>query len=150
MSRKKTGRDRILFEVWDDRAESWLYERFKARIIEHEGRVYKLFRISVLAAALGKHTNTLRRWERSGQLPKATYSFEGLEDRYYSEDQIRMTAFMQRHILGNDPRTHRGAMLNMDGFFEAVRENWGILDFDPNDFVVEEKETGKNDVEFDV
>lgn len=151
---KKYREDTVHFEVWDKAIERWLLRSFKARCIEHEGRVFKLFRVGVLAHALGRIPGTVRRWEKNKDLPEPLYRIaeQGKEDeasyRYYSEDQIRMISFMQRQILGANPDKLRGPGLNTQGFFEAVATNWGVVDFDPDDYDVEEKETGKNDVQF--
>lgn len=147
---KKGREDSVIFQVWDKTSKQWLYSSYKARCWEYEGRMYKLFRIGVLAACLGRTVDAVQKWHKDGRLPPHVFSVQGGSYRYYSEDQIRMTSFMQRTILGNNPDKLRGKGLNMAGFFEAVRENWGVVDFDPKDYEVVEEETGVNDVRFDV
>ena len=150
----KFREDTVHFEVWDKSIEKWMLRAFKARCIEHDGRIYKLFRVGVLAHALGRIPGTIRRWESKMKLPDPLYKIAeaGREDeagfRWYSEDQIRMMSFMQRTILGGNPDKLRGPGLNTQGFFEAVAENWGVIDFDPDNYDVSEAETGKNDVQF--
>jgi hypothetical protein len=147
--------DIVHFEVWDKTIEKWLVIPFKARCIEHDGRIYKLFRVGTLAKALGRIPGTVRRWEKSGSLPEPLYQIAEVGNgtcgdagfRWYSEDQIRMVSYMQRMILGANPDKLRGAGLNTKGFFEAVKDNWGVVDFDSDDYEVSEQETGKNDVQ---
>lgn len=143
--------DSVLIEVWDSNSKSWIFNTFNCKVFEHEGRIYKLFRSGVMAKALGRTVDSVQRWERDKKFPKPIFEVEGsTRFRHYSEDQIRMTSYMQRTILGVNPDKLRGPGLNMSGFFKAVEDNWDVNCFDPKDYDVEEIPTGKNDVTFDV
>jgi|SRR5690606_21569542 len=142
----KIKENAVVFEVWDRHSKLWLMSPLKARCITHEGKLYKLFRVGALGKCLGRTPDAIQQWEREGKFPCPTFTLEDSPHRYYTEDQIRMTAFMYRTILGNNPDALRGQGLNMIGFFAAVNEHWNIRGFDPHEFEVKEVETGKNDV----
>ena len=147
----KQREDTIIMEAWDSGSKSWLFSACKCKVFIHEGRTYKLFRTGVMAKALGRTVDSVQRWERDKNFPSPIFEIEGSSRfRYYSEDQVRMTSYMQRTILGSNPDKLRGPGLNMAGFFKAVQDNWFVVDFDPKDYDVEQIQTGKNDVSFDV
>lgn len=141
----------VFFEVFQPKLDTWIPTKFKARCVrpdEGEDRIYRLFKIGVFAEVLGRKSGTVRLWHKTKLIPEPRFAFEDEDLRWYSEEQIRMASHHQRNILGDDPRASKGRNVNIDAFFEAVREDWNLEEFDPQDFEydVEEVETGRGDV----
>lgn len=138
----------VYFEVFHKDLKRRLLVAFRAKCVRHNGKLYKLFRIGVLAKVLCRTTGWIHKWHVTGQIPAPSYKLEGDRSRWYSEDQIRMMEFFQRTVLGEDPTKIRGSGHNTEHFFELVRENWDVQKFDPSDFEinVEFKPNVKNDV----
>lgn len=74
------------------------------------GKVVRLYRITDFAFALERTSQTIRRWEKNGTLPKATFQKTGQnvhgKRRLYSEAQIEGTVKIARD-LGLLPHTGR-------------------------------------------
>lgn len=139
----------IFFEVWEKDLGQWIPTKFTARCFEYETRLYKLFRIGTLSRVLSRSVGWIQQLERDGKFPKTLFEVDGCHSRYYSEDQIRMSSFFQRQILGDNPDKLRGPGLNMDAYYKAVRDNWGVINFDPDDYEIQHTPTGRNDVIFE-
>lgn len=149
MGKAKIREAVVFFEYWQKDLKKWMIGEFKARVYESDGARFKLFRVGVMAKVLGRTTHTLQEWERDKAFPKPIFQIHGSTFRWYSEDQIRMTSYMQRNILGDNPDRLRGPGLDFKGFVAAVTENWDVVGFDPNDYQTETIPTGKNDVIFE-
>jgi hypothetical protein len=144
----------VFFDVFEPRLEQWIPTKFKAKCVKHDEEsgsdriIYRLFKVGVLAKVLGRRSDTIRVWQRSKLIPEPRFVFDGDTQRWYSEEQIRMIAHHQRNILGDDPRSSKGRNINTEAFFEAVREDWNLEYFDPEDYTydVQEVQTGEGDV----
>lgn len=139
----------IYFEVWDKELVRWMPTRFPARCWQKDEQVYKLFRIGTMAKVLSRSVGWIQQLERDKKFPETLFEVDGCNSRYYSEDQIRMASFFQRAILGDNPSRIRGQGLNMPAWYKALKENWGVLNFDSANYEITFEETGRNDVRFD-
>ena len=148
MGKPKYETRNVYFEVWERDLDRWIPTKFTARCFQVEARIFKLFRIGTMARVLSRSVGWIQQLERDKKFPTTLFEVDGCDSRYYSEDQIRMASFFQRAILGENPSRIRGPGLNMKAFYKAVQDNWGVVNFDPEDFAVEFEETGRNDVRF--
>lgn len=143
----------VFFEVFEVKLTQWIPTKFKAKCVQHKeddssDRIYKLFKVGVFGQVLGRTSQTIRLWHRARLIPEPRFRFEGDDQRWYSEEQIRMAAHHQRNILGDDPRASKGRNINIEAFFEAMTEDWNLEYFDPEDYTydISEIQTGKGDV----
>lgn len=145
MPTPKIETPKVYFDVYQKDLKKRILVAVKAKCVRHNGRLYKLFRVGTLAKVLCRSVTWIQSWHKDGKVPECLYYIEGDKSRWYSEDQIRMMEFFQRTVLGDDPTKIRGPGHNTEHFFALVRENWDIVNFDPNDFEIKTEfvETGK-------
>ena len=63
-----------------------------------DGKEVYLYKIGEVAKAVHKSTKTIRRWEKLGLLPKATFKSRG--NRVYSEEQLKnIVAWKKGHSM---------------------------------------------------
>lgn len=100
--------------------------RFTVAGVEKE-----LFTIGDLAAALGRRPNTIRKWERDGTLPRATFrapsnDVRGVR-RLYSREQVEGMVRIAREegVLGlpSPPISHTTFTHRVFELFKHLREN---------------------------
>lgn len=150
MTRSKNQTCDIFFDVFYPQRTEWIPTKFVGRCVTHsndEGyqRIYRLFRCSKLATVLSRTSRTIRGWEADSKIPRPRFAFDDKsmsrigngEERWYSEEQIRMMSCHQRGIFGDDPRTSKGRHVNIEEFFKAVQEDWNIEHFDESQYVYE-------------
>lgn len=77
------------------------------KVVVYGGKEVEFFTIGALAKALNRTVGSIRKWERLGYIPKATYRSAGeRQNRLYTRPQVEgMRAIAQEEGL-LDPRKH--------------------------------------------
>lgn len=83
-------------DVDPESVEAMLAEE-EPRVLEVRGEARDFYTIGALARCLNREVQTLRKWERQGYLPKATYRSDGKkQDRLYTFHQIKGLVLLAR------------------------------------------------------
>lgn len=85
-----------------------------------DGKVRTLYTVGEFATAVGKKAVTIRKWERDGIIPKASFRDDS-NRRLYSESQIReMRELVSKYITQGKKVPQEFIMKARDVFKESV------------------------------